>query len=267
MKKLHFQYELQLELDRPVIDHHYRLRCLPFQNHIQNSFNLTYTVAPSGPLHIAEDGFGNRYLFGEARFPHNRFEVSCAGTVFVHEAGRKQEELHPVYRHPSAYTQPGPGIIALFDTIMEDPHAVRLVSEHRTYELVWLLMDELYHRFTYASGVTSVDTTAEEALRGGQGVCQDYAHILTALCRMANIPARYVAGMMVGEGATHAWLEAYLNGYWIGFDPTHNQLADDRFIKLSHGRDFADCTVDRGCFKGVSTQQQKIYVKVEDISW
>ena len=50
----------------------------------------------------------------------------------------------------------------------------------------------------------------------------------------------------------------------MGFDPTHNRLTDDTYIKLSHGRDFGDCTIDRGCFKGFASQRQNIYVKVED---
>ena len=103
-----------------------------------------------------------------------------------------------------------------------------------------------------------------QALEGGGGVCQDYAHIFLALCRLMGIPARYVAGMMVGEGATHAWTEVWILGAWIGFDPTNNRLAGDHYIKLSHGRDFGDCTIDKGCFKGFAAQKQNIYVKVEE---
>lgn len=50
------------------------------------------------------------------------------------------------------------------------------------------------------------------------GVCQDFAHILTLMLRLVDIPARYVSGyicthrstIMRGEGATHAWAEAYI---------------------------------------------------------
>ena len=125
-------------------------------------------------------------------------------------------------------------------------------------------MDCLFRDFSYVPGKTDIHTTAAQAWAGRQGVCQDYAHIFVTLCRLAGYPARYVAGMMVGEGATHAWAEVYIDGVWMGFDPTHNRLTDDTYIKLSHGRDFGDCTIDRGCFKGFASQRQNIYVKVED---
>lgn len=90
----------------------------------------------------------------------------------------------------------------------------------------------------------------------GCGVCQDYAHILTALCRAAGIAARYAAGMMTGEGASHAWTEVWDGQFWHGLDPTHNCLVDERYIKLSHGRDFMDAAVDRGCFLGTASSRQ-----------
>ena len=55
--------------------------------------------------------------------------------------------------------------------------------------------------------MTSIATTAAEALAGGRGVCQDTAHVMIALCRAAGLPARYVSGHLLGEGGTHAWVE------------------------------------------------------------
>ena len=61
---------------------------------------------------------------------------------------------------------------------------------------------------TYEWGVTGVQTSATEAIRVGRGVCQDFAHIMIAGCRAAGIAARDVSGHLVGEGASHAWVEA-----------------------------------------------------------
>ena len=127
-------------------------------------------------------------------------------------------------------------------------------------------MHYLYAHFRYASGVTDIRTTAEEAIALGEGVCQDYAHIMIAVMRRLGIPARYVNGLMIGEGATHAWAELYLDGVWRGFDPTHNRFVDDVYIKLAHGRDYRDCILERGTFWGNAVQKQKIYVSVEDIT-
>jgi len=125
-------------------------------------------------------------------------------------------------------------------------------------------MELLNRHFIYKSGSTSITTTAETALRQGCGVCQDYAHILIALCRQQGIPARYVAGFMIGEGVTHAWIEIYAAGKWLAIDPTHNRIVDELYIKLSSGRDFGDCIIDRGIFRGIAKQQQAVTVLVEE---
>ena len=123
-------------------------------------------------------------------------------------------------------------------------------------------MEALRARFSYKSGVTRVETTAEQALELGCGVCQDYAHILIALCRALGVPARYVAGIQEGTGETHAWVEIYDNGYWVGIDPTNHKMVDERYLKLSHGRDFADCGINRGLFIGGCTQKQTVEASV-----
>lgn len=87
--------------------------------------------------------------------------------------------------------------------------------------------------------VTSLDTPASEIIKTHQGVCQDYAHLMIALCRLHDIPARYVCGFMEGEGETHAWVEVCDGNAWHGFDPTHNEEISCGYVKLAHGRDAA----------------------------
>ena len=123
----------------------------------------------------------------------------------------------------------------------------------------------VYQHMRYQPGLTQTNTTAAEALALGQGVCQDYAHILLALCRAAQIPARYVNGFMEGEGATHAWVEVYDQAAWWGIDPTNNRQIEWGYIKLSHGRDAEDCPVNRGVFTGTATQTAEIRVIVEEL--
>jgi len=67
--------------------------------------------------------------------------------------------------------------------------------------------EAVHSAITYADGVTSVRTTAAEALAGGCGVCQDFAHVMLALCHLVGLPARYVSGHLLGQGGTHAWVE------------------------------------------------------------
>lgn len=76
------------------------------------------------------------------------------------------------------------------------------------------------------------------------GVCQDFAHVMLAACRAEGFLARYVSGMVPGEGETHAWVEVYEDGHWHACDPTFNKPADEGYIKLAHGHDTNDSAVN-----------------------
>lgn len=258
MKKLHFRYEMNLSLHQPVLDHHFLIRCKPMETGSQRCETYACRVTPEVPLSETEDGFGNHGVTGVIRQAHDCLSARAEGIVMVEMVPDSQ--FHPMYRFFSPYTQPDAGLEAFLQEVEAD--LGRPVADS---ESLCVLMDRLYGRFAYVPGVTSVKTTAAEAFAGGQGVCQDYAHILISLCRKAGVPARYVAGLLPGEGATHAWVEVWNGDCWIGYDPTHNRLVDETFIKLTHGRDFGDAAVDKGCFRGFAYQMQQIYVKVEEL--
>lgn len=257
MKKLHFQYEMGLEFDRDVTGHHFLLRMKPMETERQRLVEFDCCICPETCVYEVEDGFGNRGLTGTLQEPHDRLSVKAEGVVEIRD--KNPGGFHPMYRYPSRYTEPDAGIREfLRETELESGRTPG------TPEGLLCLMNRLYGRFVYVPGATSVKTTAAEALAGGRGVCQDYAHIFISLCRLAGVPARYVAGMMLGEGATHAWVEIWTGQEWRGLDPTHNCPVDDKYIKLTHGRDFGDGAVDKGCFLGGASQTQRIYVKVEE---
>lgn len=272
MKKLHFQYEMELTLSQEVRGHHFLIRLRPMETAGQHCESFRIRVDPETPLSPVADGFGNHGCAGVVWPPHSRFFASSEGFVDV-DRGKRETDYHPMYRFQSAYTAPDEAIRGFFyeacGGLAWEGEADGLpvgrepgTAGHRTAEF---LMDRLYGRFSYVQGVTGVRTTAAEAFAGGQGVCQDYAHIYISLCRMAGIPARYVAGMLLGEGESHAWAEVWTGREWIGMDPTHNRPADETYIKLTHGRDFGDAAVDKGCFLGFASQHQQIYVKVEEV--
>jgi len=126
----------------------------------------------------------------------------------------------------------------------------------------------VFERFQYIQGVTTVQTKLDEIWKLKAGVCQDFAHILCQMLRMANIPARYVSGYICpnkngvrGEGATHAWVEAYIPGYgWLGLDPTNDCIASETYVRLAFGRSFNDCSPVKGVYKGSS--DHKLIVQV-----
>jgi transglutaminase-like putative cysteine protease len=112
----------------------------------------------------------------------------------------------------------------------------------------------VHRRMDYGFDRTGVHTTAAEALAAGQGVCQDYAHVMVALCRLLGIPARYVSGHLLGDGATHAWVEALApapgNAVEVQpWDPTHDRRADSRYLTVAVGRDYRDVAPVSGSYR------------------
>lgn len=116
----------------------------------------------------------------------------------------------------------------------------------------------VYRTMRFCAGVTDVTTPASVALAQQQGVCQDYAHVMLAICRASGLPARYVSGFIPGEGYMHAWVEALVadsrtgTAHWEGFDPTHNRRPDARYLAIAAGRDYADVSPVTGSFYGAA---------------
>jgi transglutaminase-like putative cysteine protease len=132
------------------------------------------------------------------------------------------------------------------------------------------LTEYVYQHFQYIKGITSVETTLDEIWKLRAGVCQDFAHMLMVMLRLLGIPARYVSGYVCphdndlrGEGATHAWVEAYIPFYgWLGIDPTNNCIVNDRHVRLAIGRNFSDCSPVKGTYKGTAKQTLEVGVSV-----
>jgi transglutaminase-like putative cysteine protease len=123
-------------------------------------------------------------------------------------------------------------------------------------ELADRLNDWVYQSMTYRHGVTGVKTTAAEALALGAGVCQDYAHVMLALCRVCGLPSRYVSGHLLGQGGTHAWVEVLLpandgTGDAIAstFDPTHASRGGLGYLTIAVGGDYSDVAPTSGTYR------------------
>lgn len=95
---------------------------------------------------------------------------------------------------------------------------------------------------TYTPGLSLGTDSAVTTLTSGQGVCRDYAHLVIALLRAMDVPARYAACYAPGLEPMdfHAVAEAYLDGAWYVIDAT--RLSDRRsLVRIATGRDAADC--------------------------
>lgn len=111
------------------------------------------------------------------------------------------------------------------------------------------ICDWTHRNLQYRHGSGDATLSACEALARGYGVCRDFAHLMIALCRALDMPARYVAGYMPlsgpGDAGTdigvdfHAYVEVHAAGAWHVFDPRHNRPHVGR-IAIAHGLDAVD---------------------------
>lgn len=121
-----------------------------------------------------------------------------------------------------------------------------------TKRVVENICEWTHHNIEYRHGSGDATLSALEAIGRGYGVCRDFAHVMTALCRALDIPARYVAGHipLVGDASPgsdigidfHAYVEVCIDGRWHVFDPRHDRLHDFH-IKLAHGLDAVDTAI------------------------
>jgi len=151
------------------------------------------------------------------------------------------------YLRPTALTAPDKRLI---EAALDIAHEAADAGERAERAHRWAAT-----AITYQFGITGYSTPAAMALHLGRGVCQDYAHILLAVLRLLNVPARYVSGHLIGEGAPHAWVEAFVERRdggveVIGFDPTHSRRTRLDYLTVAVGRDFADVSPTSGRYSG-----------------
>ncbi|HEY5072141.1 MAG TPA: transglutaminase family protein [Caulobacteraceae bacterium] len=138
------------------------------------------------------------------------------------------------------------------------------------------LSSRLYGAFEYEQGVTRADSPIDDVLSAGRGVCQDFAHVMIAICRAWGVPARYVSGYLFTDDsagdrsdpdATHAWVDVLLPSLgWVGLDPTNDTVAGERHIVVASGRDYGDVPPTRGVYKGKVESELNVTVSVRKAS-
>lgn len=262
MKKLSFCYETKYQFSLPVSKHFYTLKIIP-KTTVRQKIQVTrLLVEQKTALTSDKDVYGNEMIIGSILEPHTQFSFSIEGTAEIDQSIFEQDSNHlSAYRYPTDLTKPTKELKNWFEELLKRTDFMKWdAGEKADY-----LYHQVYEYMEYVPGVTNVNTSAGQAFLLKQGVCQDYTHLLLCLFRMSGFPARYVVGMMTGEGYSHAWVEVNLNDTWVGIDPTNDKYVDDNYIKISQGRDYKDCIVCKGHFMGQVTQFQDIVVKVEEL--
>ena len=208
-------------------------------------------ASSSYEIERAEDDFGNRILnLFVARVER---EITFTAWIVVERDATADPVIVPapvrtVFLKSTSLTMPNDVLRSVAATLQAEGGDDLALAERIN---LWV-----HGAMSYAYGITGVRTPAAVALAAGHGVCQDYAHIMLVLCRLCGLPARYVSGHLLGEGGTHAWVEALLSDPTNArrliahpFDPTNGCIPGLKYITVAVGRDYGDVAPTSGTFR------------------
>ncbi|MCU0420863.1 MAG: transglutaminase family protein [Cyclobacteriaceae bacterium] len=248
-----------------VVDSANQVKLYPVRDERQRVTEHAIEISENPEVHVIYDYFGNKTGFFTLIHPHrelrveNRMAVEIIPTPMAPLdaparvwaqllAPDTQLTYHPYLKAEQAQSQKE------IDEVVQQSVSRH---EHPLHSIV-RLSDFIYQQFAYKKGVTTIETSVDDLWKLKAGVCQDFAHLLLYMLRLVNIPCRYISGYICpgssewrGEGATHAWAEAWMPDIgWVGVDPTNQCLAGERHVRLASGRNFSDCTPVKGTYRG-----------------
>ncbi|MDR6568962.1 transglutaminase family protein [Chitinophaga ginsengisegetis] len=268
----HYTYET------PVRDSANQIILYPVKDEYQKVIKHDLSISRHPEVEIFKDYYGNEVGIFTQTEPHHELKIFSAIVVETIPRPLPADTLPPAtqwqmledIRYDVAF------IDYLKHEVFESVASLRQISLDlkedidTPFKTAVRFCDYVFTHFDYIKGVTTVDSTLDEILLLQAGVCQDFAHLLTAMLRFTQIPARYVSGYicpnkngMRGEGATHAWAEVYIPEYgWLGLDPTNNCIAGENHVKLAVGRNFSDCSPVKGVYSGGAGHTLDVTVSV-----
>jgi transglutaminase-like putative cysteine protease len=261
------QQSFRYDYDGPVQALRQRLVIVPPERHgaqYRRAHALFVGGAPA-QRRIRHDAHGN--VVAALSADHVERSVEFRLTALV-ERVRADD---PVWLPRAALTRPGllrPTRLTAADDRLREL-GQRLTEHSDTpLEQAARICHGVHEVMAYSGDVTSVGTTAADALAGGAGVCQDFAHVMLAVCHLGRLPARYVSGHLLGQGGTHAWVEVVVpdgpDARAVAFDPCNDVRAGSGYLTVATGRDYADVAPTSGSYVGTSrgrlTAQRRVGV-------
>ena len=264
--RLRVDHETRYSYDSPVVYGLQQLRMRPKDTRGQKVLDWTISVEGGAPQLRYDDHNNNAVDLIGIEPGRRETAIRCVGLIENTEndgvLGEHRGFL-PLwhFRSQSELTQPGEGVRAIIETLGE--------CDNRDVATGHALSTAILDRVEYQGGNTHTGTSAEEAIEGGSGVCQDHAHIFCSAARQMGLPARYVSGYLmmndrVEQDASHAWAEAFFEGIgWVGFDISNGYSPDERYIRVATGIDFREAAPISGMRMGGSDEGVLVSLKVE----
>ena len=265
------------EYDRPVKESSNEIKIYPYLCNDQEILQHEILITSNPDVHIFTDYWGNKIGLFNVLAPHKEMVIDSRLMIRTTQSNQLKINFHSNWQSLENTVKNNLLYLELSDAdTIKSQSAINTliesldVTNKSIASTVEACSELIYKQFKYIKGITTIETTVDEILEVRAGVCQDFAHLMLQMLRTLKIPSRYVSGYicpnkngMRGEGATHAWIEAYIPEFgWAGIDPTNNVWATNHHVKLAVGKNFADCSPVKGTFKGPAKQLLSVYVSV-----
>lgn len=265
MTNLTISHTTEYSYDAPVQYALQKIRLRPLGSTMQEVVNWSVEVSGGKIEGSYNDHYGNRVDLVSTTPGESVLHIHSSGKVnTLNETGVLGRVFGRAplwhFKQPTPLTIPGPAIKAM-PRITNDSKK-QLAALHD-------LSATILKALPYKTGTTNVQTTAEDALQGKGGVCQDHAQIFIAVARLSGIPARYVSGYLmiedqVTQEATHAWAEVFLEDLgWVGFDASNGVSPDEKYVRVALGRDARDAAPVEGLRIGDADETLMVSLQVQ----
>lgn len=278
MPRFNIHHVTKYTYEAPVSDSANQILLFPIRDEYQEVVKHELYITGDPNVDVYKDYYGNEvgsFMHAEQHTElkiDSKLEVVTKPLPQPTDAGNKEDQWNNLQQ--IRYQVPYIDFLKQehFDALPEVMHtpAIEQYQSGTPLAIAKQLNAYVFDNFQYIKGITTVETTIDEAWKLKAGVCQDFAHVLLVMLRMIQVPARYVSGYicpnqngMRGEGATHAWVEAYIPFFgWVGLDPTNNCIVNDLHVRLAVGRNFTDCSPVKGTYKGTARHTLEVGVSV-----
>ena len=265
------------EYEKPVTESVNEIRIFPYQAKGQEILQHDLTITDHPEMQLFNDYWGNKV--GLFSLIHSHKQLIIESKLIVRTTSPTELQVNFLSGFDQMKQEIGINMLLLELTRPDSIEKQQNIQDicDQVYnpsgpvaEVVEKSSKYIFENFKYTKGITTIESTVDEILEHQEGVCQDFAHVLLQILRTLKVPCRYVSGYicpnkngMRGEGATHAWVEAWIPQFgWAGIDPTNNVWVTNTHVKLAVGRNFTDCSPVKGSFKGPARQDLFVLVNV-----
>ncbi len=277
--KLRILHRTEYRYALPVRNNNNELRVTPLDNQRQRTILHLVRVLPVVKMRRYHDLHRNTVSFFEVEESHKELIIDVSSMVET-----KPTPLKAIPSDSPMGALSLPEVTESFQPYLQSDGPIQITPQiWRTavdargdkkdvFGVVISLMEMVHKNCKYVPGVTNVNTTTEQFFKNPEGVCQDFAHLLLAMCRSLSIPARYICGYVydpkrgevLGSHASHAWCEVWIPSYgWLGLDPTNKRIVNESYVASALGRDYRDATPIRGSYWGTGDREMRVTVHVE----